>query len=73
MDPRHNPEFTSIELYQAYADYTDMMDIAEGMISGAAKSILGTYQIEWMGEKEDLTPGWPAHDDGRSCKEVRRH
>lgn len=59
MDPRHNPEFTSIELYQAYADYTDMMDIAEGMISGAAKSILGTYQIEWMGEKVDLTPGWP--------------
>lgn len=59
MDPRHNPEFTTIELYQAYADYTDMMDIAEGIISGAAREILGTYQIEWMGEKIDLTPGWP--------------
>lgn len=58
MDPRHNPEFTSVELYQAYADYTDMMDIAEGIISGAARAILGTYDIEWMGEKINLAPGW---------------
>lgn len=58
MDPKHNPEFTSIELYQAYADFHDMMDIAEGILSGAAKEILGTYEIEWMGEKIDLTPGW---------------
>ena len=58
MDPKHNPEFTSIELYQAYADFHDMMDIAEGIISGAAKEILGTYELEWMGEKIDLTPGW---------------
>ena len=58
MDPKHNPEFTSIELYQAYADFHDMMDIAEGIISGAAKEILGTYEVEWMGEKIDLTPGW---------------
>ena len=59
MDPKHNPEFTSVELYQAYADFHDMMDIAEGVISSAAKEILGTYEIEWMGEKLDLTPGWP--------------
>lgn len=58
MDPKHNPEFTSIELYQAYADFHDMMDIAEGIISGAAKEILGTYEVEWQGEKIDLTPGW---------------
>jgi len=58
MDPKHNPEFTTVELYQAYADFHDMMDIAEGIISGAAKEILGTYEIEWMGEKIDLTPGW---------------
>ena len=58
MDPKHNPEFTSIELYQAYADFHDMMDICEGIISGAAKEILGTYEVEWMGEKIDLTPGW---------------
>ena len=58
MDPKHNPEFTSIELYQAYADFHDMMDIAEGIISGAAKEILGSYEVEWLGEKIDLTPGW---------------
>ena len=58
MDPKHNPEFTSIELYQAYADFHDMMDIAEGILSGAAKEILGSYEVEWMGEKIDLTPGW---------------
>ena len=58
MDPKHNPEFTSVELYQAYADFHDMMDIAEGIISGAAKEILGTYEVEWMGEKIDLTPAW---------------
>ena len=58
MDPKHNPEFTSIELYQAYADFHDMMDIAEGIISGAAREIPGTYEVEWMGEKIDLTPGW---------------
>ncbi len=58
MDPKHNPEFTSVELYEAYADFHDMMDIAEGIISGAAKEILGTYEVEWMGEKIDLTPGW---------------
>ena len=58
MDPKHNPEFTTVELYQAYADFHDMMDIAEGIISGAAQEILGTYQVEWMGEQIDLTPGW---------------
>jgi lysyl-tRNA synthetase class 2 len=58
MDPKHNPEFTTVELYQAYADFHDMMDIAEGILSGAAKEILGTYQVEWQGEQIDLTPGW---------------
>ena len=58
MDPKHNPEFTTVEMYQAYADFHDMMDIAEGILSGAAKEILGTYEVEWMGEKIDLTPGW---------------
>ena len=58
MDPKHNPEFTTVELYEAYTDFHGMMDIAEGIISGAAKEILGTYEVEWMGEKIDLTPGW---------------
>ncbi len=59
MDPKHNPEFTTVELYQAYADFHDMMDIAEGIYSSFAKKYLGTYELEWMGEKIDLTPGWP--------------
>ena len=58
MDTKHNPEFTTVELYEAYADFHDMMDIAEGILSGAAKEILGTYEVEWQGEKLDLTPGW---------------
>ncbi len=59
MDPKHNPEFTTIELYEAYADFHDMMDIAEGILSSAAKEILGTYEVEWLGEKINLAPGWP--------------
>ena len=59
MDPKHNPEFTSVELYEAYADFHRMMDLAEGIVSGAAKEILGTYQVSWMGYDIDLTPGWP--------------
>jgi len=59
MDTRHNPEFTSVELYEAYTDFRGMMDIAEGVISGAAKEILGTYEVDWLGQHIDLTPGWP--------------
>ena len=58
MDPKHNPEFTTVELYQAYADFHDMMDIAEGVLSGAATAIHGKYTVDWMGEHVDLTPGW---------------
>ena len=58
MDPKHNPEFTTVELYQAYTDFHGMMDIAEGILCGAAQAILGTYQVQWQGEDIDLTPGW---------------
>ncbi len=58
MDPKHNPEFTTVEMYQAYADFHTMMDIAEGILAGAAKEINGSYQVGWMGEQIDLTPGW---------------
>lgn len=58
MDTKHNPEFTMIELYEAYTDFNGMMDIAEGIISGAAQSILGTTKVEWLGETLDLAPGW---------------
>lgn len=58
MDTKHNPEFTTIELYEAYTDYVGMMDIAEGMISGAAKDICGSYILPWMDFEIDLSPGW---------------
>lgn len=58
MDPKHNPEFTTVELYQAYGDLTTMMDLLEELLSGAAKEILGSYEIEWLGEKVSLAPGW---------------
>ena len=59
MDPKHNPEFTTVELYQAYADFHDMMDIAEGVFTTFAQEVLGTYEVEWMGHKVNLAPGWP--------------
>ncbi len=58
MDPKHNPEFTTVELYQAFADFHDMMDLFEGIISSAAMELLGTYDVEWMGEQVSLAPGW---------------
>ena len=58
MDTKHNPEFTTCELYQAYTNLDGMMDILEGILSGAAKEIHGTYQLQWLGHDVDLTPSW---------------
>ncbi len=59
MDTKHNPEFTSVELYQSYADFNDMMDLFEELLSSAADEILGTHKVQWQGYDIDLTPGWP--------------
>jgi len=58
ISTRHNPEFTSIELYQAYADYSDMMDLAESLIAGAAEHVHGNTVVEYQGATVDLTPPW---------------
>ena len=58
MDIKHNPEFTNIELYAAFQDYHDMMDITEEIISRTAKKVLGTTKITYQGTPIDLTPGW---------------
>ncbi|NLM42917.1 MAG: lysine--tRNA ligase [Clostridiales bacterium] len=55
---RHNPEFTMIELYEAYADYNDMMEYCEQCISYCAQEVLGTTKITYQGTEIDLTPPW---------------
>ncbi len=58
ISTRHNPEFTSVEIYQAFADYRDMMDLTEELISSVCLQICGTTKIEYQGQKIDLTPPW---------------
>ncbi len=70
MDIKHNPEFTSIELYAAYQDYHDMMDITEEIISKAAQNVLGTTKITYQGTEIDLTPGWKRISMIDAIKEV---
>ena len=59
MDIKHNPEFTSLELYQAYGDFNSMMDITEKIVSETAQKVLGTMKITYEGTEIDLTPPWP--------------
>ena len=58
IDTRHNPEFTNIELYQAYTDYEEMMRITENLFAFVAQKVLGTTKITYQGTELDLTPPW---------------
>ena len=70
MDTKHNPEFTTCELYQAFTNLDGMMDILEGILSGAAKEILGTYHVQWLGHEIDLTPSWQRVTMADAVKDV---
>ena len=70
MDTKHNPEFTTCELYQAFTNLDGMMYILEGILSGAAKEILGTYQLQWLGQDIDLTPSWKRLTMAEAVKNV---
>src|SRR5690606_19374463 len=58
ISTRHNPEFTMIELYEAYADYKDIMALTENMIAHIAGEVLGTTKVTYQGVEIDLTPQW---------------
>ena len=70
MDIRHNPEFTELELYSAFEDYNDMMNITEEIFSKTAMEVLGTTKITYQGQELDLKPGWKRITMIDSIKEV---
>ncbi len=69
IDTKHNPEFTMMECYQAYADYHDIMRLVEEMISGAVKASTGGYSVPYSGQTIDFTPPWSRLDLRRAIQE----
>lgn len=69
VSTRHNPEFTMLELYAAYCDYEDMMNITQELFVHVAQKVLGSLIIEFQGQKIDLTPPWPRRSFAQAVKE----
>ena len=72
MDTRHNPEFTTIELYQAYTDYHGMMDITEDMVVHVCEKVLGTTKVTYQGTELDFSKGWKRMTMADAVKEYSR-
>ena len=73
IDRTHNPEFSMLELYQAYADYSDMMAISEALYAFVAEKVNGATTLEYQGREIDLTPPWPRIPMLDAIREIRRY
>ncbi|MBI4294724.1 MAG: lysine--tRNA ligase [Chloroflexi bacterium] len=69
IDTKHNPEFTTMESYQAYADYNDVMAMVEEMVSSIAREVLGTTKLDYGGQELELAPPWPRVELRQAIKE----
>ncbi len=69
ISTRHNPEFTMLEVYQAYGNFEDMMKLTEDMISAVVKEVHGSYKIQYQGQEIDFTPPWTRRSFAKVVKE----